>query len=313
MIGVIYARYSEGSRQTEQSIEGQVHDCQAYADRNGITIIDIYADKHISGKSIDGRDEFQRMMKDVEKHLFDCVIVWKIDRFGRSRQDIAFNKYKLKKANVKLLYAAESIPDTPEGIILESVMEGLAEYYSADLAQKVTRGIRESAKKGQLSPSSLPMGYYRGEDKLPHVDPVVAPLVTEAFKMYSTGATLDELKELFDSHGIIGKRGSKMSNGVLYRMLRNEKYLGIVNVQGIEVSIPPLIDEETFEIARSRSMKNQIHSAAGKSSANFLLSCKMYCGCCGGLMIGESGRSKMVIHITTTSVVTRSTKRPIVR
>ncbi len=97
MLGAIYARYSAGPNQTDQSIEGQVADCQAYAERNGIQIVEIYADRHISGKSIVGRNEFQRMLHDAEQHRFECVIVWKIDRFGRDRQDIALSKMKLKR------------------------------------------------------------------------------------------------------------------------------------------------------------------------------------------------------------------------
>ena len=158
MRGVIYARYSPGPHQTEQSIEGQVADCQQYTEENGIDIIEIYADRHVSGKSVVGRDEFQRMLRDAEKGRFDCVLVWKIDRFGRDRQDIAMGKMALKRAGVKLMYARESVPEGPEGIILESVLEGLAEYYSADLRQKVIRGMKETAKKGQYCGQSLPIG-----------------------------------------------------------------------------------------------------------------------------------------------------------
>ena len=157
MKGVIYARYSEGPHQTDKSIDGQVADCRAFAGRNDIQIVEVYADKHISGKSTAGRVEFLRMIQDAKKGLFECCIVWKVDRFGRDRRDIAVYKHELKKAGVKLLYAEESVPEGPEGIILESVLEGLAEYYSADLKQKVSRGIRETAKKGEWT-FCLPMG-----------------------------------------------------------------------------------------------------------------------------------------------------------
>lgn len=103
MTGVIYARYSESPRQTDQSIECQVTDCKAFAERNGIEIINLYADRHISGKSVDKRLEFQRMIRDAQDHKFDVVLVWKIDRFGRDRQDIAINKARLKRAGVKLM------------------------------------------------------------------------------------------------------------------------------------------------------------------------------------------------------------------
>lgn len=184
MRGVIYARYSPGPRQTEQSIEGQVADCQQYAEEHGIDIIEIYADRKVSGKSVVGRDEFQRMLRDAEKGRFDCVLVWKIDRFGRDRQDIAMGKMTLKRAGVKLMYARESVPEGPEGIILESVLEGLAEYYSADLRQKVIRGMRETAKKGQYCGQSLPIGYKVDAERHIVVDEREAAVVREAFKLH---------------------------------------------------------------------------------------------------------------------------------
>ena len=85
MIGVIYARYSAGPKQTDQSIEGQVAECQEYAKRNNIDVIEIYADRHVSGKGTEGRFEFQRMLQDAAAKKFEAVIVWKIDRFGRNR------------------------------------------------------------------------------------------------------------------------------------------------------------------------------------------------------------------------------------
>ena len=97
MVGVIYARYSAGPRQTDQSIEGQVAECTEYAERNGIDIAEVYADRHVSGKRVDGRWEFQRMLKDAQAHKFQVVIVWKIDRFGRNREDIAIAKMTLRR------------------------------------------------------------------------------------------------------------------------------------------------------------------------------------------------------------------------
>ena len=74
---VIYARYSAGPRQTDQSIEGQIADCQRYAEQHDLAISRIYADKHISGRSTDGRDEFLQMIADAKKGLFTDLIVWK--------------------------------------------------------------------------------------------------------------------------------------------------------------------------------------------------------------------------------------------
>lgn len=291
MKGVIYARYSPGPQQTDKSIDGQVADCKAFAERNDIQIVEIYADRHISGKSTAGRVEFLRMIEDAKKHLFECCIVWKIDRFGRDRRDIAVYKHELKKAGVKLLYAEESVPDGPEGIILESVLEGLAEYYSADLKQKVSRGIRETAKKGEWT-FSLPMGYTRDEHRHIIINEHEAEAVREAFRLHIAGATTKEIEDMFEERGIRGKRGAaRVSHGAVYRMLRNESYLGKFEVQGVAVPAEPIIDRATFEAAQ-KNFKTSRNNGAGTAKSDYLLSCKCFCGECGGMLTGESGTSK---------------------
>jgi len=291
MLGVIYARYSPGPNQTDQSIEGQVADCMAYAERNRIQVLEVYADRHVSGKSITGRNEFQRMLHDAEHHRFECVIVWKVDRFGRDRQDIALSKMKLRKAGVRLMYAEESVPEGPEGIILESVLEGLAEYYSADLRQKIMRGKRESAKKGRYPGAPLPIGYRTDADLHIVIDEGEAAVVREAFRMYADGAQVKELIQLFKERGVVGRRGAAISQGVIYRMLRNERYLGRFEAQGIEIPAEPIIDQETFdEVAQRFAAPHS--NAAGRARVDYLLSCKCFCGYCGAMLNGECGTSK---------------------
>lgn len=289
MIGVIYARYSEGPHQTDQSIEGQVADCREYAAKNGIDIIEVYADRHVSGKSITGRDEFQRMLADASANRFECVIVWKVDRFGRDRQDIALSKLRLKKAGVKLLYAKESVPDGPEGIILESLLEGLAEYYSADLRQKVQRGIRESAKKGRTT-GKPPIGYKLVQGH-PTIDPEAAEAVREAYRMYIDGESLQDIIDMFERRGVTGYQGAKVSKSVLYRMFRNEKYVGKWEVLGVPLDVEPIISRKTFEKAQ-KLHRTSLHNAKGTAKADYLLSCKAYCGYCGSMLDGDSGTGK---------------------
>ena len=291
MKGVIYARYSEGPQQTDKSIDGQVADCKAFAARNDIQIVEVYADRHISGKSTAGRTEFLRMIQDAKKGRFDCCIVWKVDRFGRDRRDIAVYKHELKKAGVKLLYAEETVPEGPEGIILESVLEGLAEYYSADLKQKVSRGIRETAKKGEWT-FCLPIGYTRDENRHIIVDEPKAAVVREAFKRHIAGATTKELQKLFSDNGITGQRGAKqVSSGSIYRMLRNEAYLGHFEVQGVQVPAEPIIDQVTFDEA-AKHFKTSRNNAAAKAQVDYMLSCKCFCGYCGKMLIADAGTGK---------------------
>ena len=152
MTAVIYARYSSDN-QREESIEGQIRECTAYAEKNGITIVKHYIDRAISAKT-DNRPEFQQMIKDSDKKLFDIVLVWKLDRFARNRYDSARYKTQLKKNGVKLMSATEVISEGPEGIILESVLEGYAEYYSADLAENVLLPKSIKAARRKLSVNS---------------------------------------------------------------------------------------------------------------------------------------------------------------
>lgn len=144
---IIYARYSSDS-QREESIEGQIRECTEYAKYNGITIIGTYIDRALSAKT-DNRPEFQRMIRDSAKHIFNVVIVWKLDRFARNRYDSAHYKRILSKNGVKVISAKENISEGPEGIILESMLEGYAEYYSAELSEKIHRGQKENALKGK--------------------------------------------------------------------------------------------------------------------------------------------------------------------
>jgi len=115
---VIYARYSSDN-QNEQSIEGQLRVCQDYAQRNDILILNTYIDRAMTGTN-DNRPDFQKMIKDSNNKEFEYIIVYKIDRFSRNKYETAKYKKILKDNGVKLLSAMENIPDTPEGIILES-------------------------------------------------------------------------------------------------------------------------------------------------------------------------------------------------
>ena len=297
--GVIYARYSAGPGQTDQSIEGQLRDCKEYADKHNITIIDTYIDRHISGTDFENRVEFNRLIKDAEKHQFTSVIVWKIDRFGRNRQELALNKVRLKKHNIKLLYAKENIPDGPEGIILESLLEGMAEYYSAELAQKVRRGQRESMLKGHIL-NGNPLFGYNLINKRYVINPDTAPIVTEIFEKYKGGDTIPMIRDDLNQRHIPNVRGTEWKLNNLYEMLSNEKYIGIYRY-GENVlydTIPPIVDPELFnsvQIIRKGQRRNK--SRTGKPKLiEFILTGKLYCGYCKDTVIGESGTGRNGTH-----------------
>ena len=156
---VIYARYSS-DRQTEQSIEGQVRVCNDFAERNGIVIVHSYIDRATTGTN-DNREQFQQMMKDSDKRAWDYVLVYKLDRFSRNKYEMAMHRKRLKDNGIKILSAMENIPETPEGILLESLLEGMNQYYSEELSQKTRRGQRETRLKGLHCAGKLNYGYAR--------------------------------------------------------------------------------------------------------------------------------------------------------
>ena len=224
MKAVIYARYSSDS-QREESIEGQIRECTEYAERNSISILTSYIDRALSARTAD-RPEFQRMIRDSEKGLFDTVLVWKLDRFSRDRYDSAHYKHILKKNGVKVISAKENISDGPEGIILESVLEGFAEYYSADLAEKVGRGLTENALKCKFNGGNKPVGYVIDKEQHFQIDPLTAPFVLEAFKRYDEGSTMKELVDYLTENGIRNVYGEKLNFNSIQRMLKNRRYIG---------------------------------------------------------------------------------------
>jgi len=181
---VIYARYSSNN-QTEQSIEGQIRVINEFAHAQGYTIIDTYVDRAVTGR-MDDRDEFQRMLRDSSGHGFEYVLVYKLDRFARNRYDSAINKALLKKNGVKVISATEGISDNPEGIIMEGVLEAMAEYYSAELAQKVNRGMRETREKRNFTGGLIPYGYNIVNRKYV-INEYEATVVNRIFNEYRNG------------------------------------------------------------------------------------------------------------------------------
>ena len=224
MKGVIYARYSSDN-QREESIEGQIRECKAFAEKNDIEIIEIYIDRALSAKT-DNRPDFQRLIKESGRKKFEVMLVWKLDRFARNKFDSAHYKRILKNNGVRVVSATEVISTGPEGILLESMLEGMAEYYSADLSEKVMRGQTENALKCKYNGGTLPIGYVVDKEQHFQIDPVAAPLVLQAFTDYSNGKSMREVTDMLNLAGIRTKRGGKVSINSVTRMLHNRKYIG---------------------------------------------------------------------------------------
>ena len=292
MKAVIYARYSS-ENQREESIEGQIRECYAFARKNNISVVAEYIDRAFSAKT-DRRPDFQRMIKDSAKKNFNLVLVWKLDRFARNRYDSANYKATLKRNGVKVMSVTESISEGSEGILLESVLEGMAEYYSAELSEKVLRGHHENALKCRYNGGTLPIGFSIDKEKNYHVDPITSPYIVEAFTMYDEGRTMKEIVAVLNQHGLKNQRGGELNLNSVSRLLQNRFYIGEYKYREVLVpdGIPAIIPKDLFDRVQEKLAKNKKAPARHKAEDDYLLTTKLFCGDCQSLMFGESGTSQ---------------------
>ena len=311
---VIYARFSSDN-QREESIDAQVRAAKDFAEKQGITIIKVYIDKAKSAKT-DNRPQFQQMIQDSKYGNFSYVIVHKLDRFSRDRYDSANNKRKLKQNGVKVLSVLENLDDTPESIILESMLEGMAEYYSANLAREVMKGMTENALQAKHTGGAPPIGYDVAKDKSYIINEQEAPIVRLIFKRYLEGFTYIDIVNELNKLGYKTKRGTEFSKSGLNKILSNEKYCGTYvfnqyankNRDGkrnstikksedeiirIEGGMPAIISKEDFEAVQKIMVQNKLARGTRKAKVNYLLSGIIRCGECGYAMHGNKRPSGM--------------------
>lgn len=259
-----------------------------------MTVINEYCDRAVSGKT-DNRPNFQRLIKDSEKGQFQAVIMYTLDRFARNRYDSAIYKAKLKKHGVRVYYAKQPMPDTPEGIILESVLEGYAEYYSENLSRNIKRGLKENALQCKATGGAgLPLGYIVGEDKKYKIEPVGAKIVQEIYQMYADGMSATQIINVCNERGYKTARGKDFNKNSLKTILKNDKYIGVYRYMDvvIENGVPAIISKDLFNKVQNMFQHNYTARARSKAKEDYLLTTKLFCGHCGSPMVGESGTSK---------------------
>ena len=291
-VAVIYARYSSDN-QREASIEDQLRECHAWAKAHGMQVVQEYCDYAISGRT-DDRPQFQRMIADAERGLFSAVITYQTSRFARDRFDAAIYKHRLKQAGVSIHYSSMEIPDGPEGIILESLMEGLDEYYSANLSKQIRRGQEGNALKA-IAMNIPPVGLMINADRHYDIDPVTGPHVLRAFQMIDEGMMQIDVCAYFNSLGLKTIRGNVFTKTSISAIWSNRKYLGEYKYNDFIIphAFPQLIPDDLFHRVNAIISKNK-HKNGGRARAmqGFLLTGKLRCGHCGGTMVGDSGTSR---------------------
>jgi len=306
-----YARYSSDN-QREESIEAQLRAIKEYCNRNNMQIVKIYTDEAKSATT-DDRPGFLQMIRDSALGLFDVVIVHKLDRFSRDRYDSAFYKRQLKKNSVRLISVLEHLDDSPESIILESVLEGMAEYYSRNLAREVMKGMKETALQCKHTGGRPPLGYDVGPDKRYVINEYEAEAVRLIFNMYADGHGYGDIINALNAKGYKTKAGNTFGKNSIHDLLLNEKYIGVFvfnkaakmyngkrnshrlkpddEIVRIPGGCPAIISKDLWERVQARLKANKRASGAYSAKIVYLLSGRIFCGKCGAAMVGN--RAKM--------------------
>lgn len=287
MAAVIYARYSD-SKQTEQSIEGQLKVCYKYCETNGYNVVQEYIDRAQSGKT-DNRIQFRKMLADSKKKQFDTVVVYAIDRFGRNLLQSLLNEKSLQENGVTVYSATEDFQNTPAGRMQRNIHMSFAQYYSEELAQKVTRGMRINAEKGLSNGGTTPLGY-RIENKRYVIDEARAPIVQEIFTKYANGWSIKQICDSLNERHLKTAQGAVFNKSSLHTMLKNRKYIGIYSYSGQEIpgGMPQIIDNDLFNKVQEMMCANKKSPARSRAKAEYLLSGKLFCGYCKEKMVGHS-------------------------
>jgi len=284
---VFYGRYSSAN-QTEQSIEGQLHVCEKYAAENGITIVRHYIDRAMSATT-DRRPQFQQMIADSRHGSFDTVLVYKLDRFARNRYDSAIHKKKLRDNGVHVVSATEPLSDTPEGIILEGMLESIDEYFSQELSRKCKRGLKESCDKGYFICNTVPLGYKKIDRRL-EIDPETAPLIRRIFDEYVGGKSAATIARELNEQGLTVNGRAFLSETVRH-WLCNEVFIGRYHTGENIVNVPAVVDEDVFAKALERKAAARKKYRERRPGVKYFLTGKAVCMKCGTGLCGHPIRN----------------------
>jgi len=304
----LYARVSSERQDVDLSISAQIRALREYAEKNNQVVVREFVDEAESGRCAN-RPAFKDMiaLAKLKNPPFETILVWKLSRFARNREDSIIYKSLLRKQGIQVISINEPVEDTPSGRLLEGVIEVIDEFYSSNLAQDVTRGMRENATRGYFSGGKPPYGYLITNTKdgailrstlLP--DTTATHVVKRAFEESISGKGLKEIAKEFNRDGILTKSGKKWSSTGVYTLLTNEAYMGTLvwgersNVAPVRVenAWPPIVDREVFyrvqSLLKARGPKI-IHPR--RAVSDYLLSGVVKCAVCGKAMSGHSAKS----------------------
>lgn len=304
---VIYARYSSDMQRGE-SIDAQIRIMKDFAKKHNIIITAQYVDEAQSAKR-DDREEFQRMIHESKNSDWQVVIVHKLDRFARNRYDSVNYRVLLRKNKKYLLSATEQLDDSPESVMLEAMIEAMAEYYSKNLSREVMKGLIENALKGKHCGGTPPLGYDIDPYKSYVINEFESRAIKLIFKRFLEGKSYNEIIAELNNAGYRTKKSRLFAKNSLHEILRNEKYTGayvynkmqsrdefsgarsrhkykpddeIIKVEGV---LPQIVSQEDFNRVQE-AMSGRKRARTNNAKEQYLLTSKLICGECGGHFVG---------------------------
>ncbi len=306
----LYARVSSEKQDVDLSISAQLRSLREYASRNNHQVAKEYVDEAESGKTT-ARPAFREMIAAARRspRPFDLILIWKYSRFARSREDSIVFKTMLRKNGVRVVSISEPAEDTPTGKLLEAMIESLDEFYSANLGEEVSRGMRESASRGFYLSAQAPYGYRKvkvsdGGKERPKLDvkPNEARIVTRIFDLVQEGKGLVEVAKELNRERVAGPKGKGWLKTTIRKILTNEAYTGTLvwgrcsvrNLPPIRVenAWPAIIDRDTFEHAHALLKERApVRLHPKRVASRYLLSGLARCGHCGKALVGQDAKS----------------------
>ena len=311
-----YARFSSDN-QRQESIDAQLRAIREYCSRKNYILTNTYEDAALSGTN-DKREAFLKMIADSHQGAFDIVVVHKLDRFSRDRYDSAYYKRELRKNKVHLNSVLENLDDSPESVIMEAVLEGMAEYYSKNLAREVRKGMNENALKCMSTGGAPPFGYSLTNEKKFEINEMEADGVRLIFRRILEGKGFDTIIHELNHLGYKTRNGNQFAKNSISSIIRNEKYKDVYvfnkssakdyegkrnshlyksdeDIIRIEGGIPAIVSETDFDAIQAIIKGRQRKTASASAKEVYLLSGRIFCGECGKSYIGNrkfAGRGK---------------------
>lgn len=282
-IAVIYARYSS-SKQNDESIEQQVAICQTYAEEHGYKVIQVYADRAVTGTD-DKRDAFQRMIHDSELGQFGVILAYKSNRISRDMLQALQYMQLLNGRGIRIVYAREEFDNTASGRFMLRNMMNMNQFYSENLAEDVRRGMTMNAKEGKAM-SRPPFGY-KIENGQFAIDQERSGVVRDIFNWYIDGLVVSEIVDKVKH--VTKSDGKHISEHTIRSMLSNPFYYGEYSWNGIEYkNIPPIIGQDLFDKVQEVRAKNVKHPQRHTYTEDYVLSGLLWCAHCNTLYTGYS-------------------------